>query len=68
MTEGGGRNARIVPSPKEGDMAWLGVRFMIDGAVTGGAFALVEHPIAPRALAAAMHTHLHEDEYTYVLE
>jgi uncharacterized cupin superfamily protein len=49
-------------------MAWLGVRFMIDGAVTGGAFALVEHPIAPRALAAAMHTHLHEDEYTYVLE
>ncbi|CAA9425840.1 MAG: hypothetical protein AVDCRST_MAG78-1361 [uncultured Rubrobacteraceae bacterium] len=31
-------------------------------------FALVEHPIEPRVLAAPMHTHQHEDEYTYVLE
>ncbi|HZC19993.1 MAG TPA: cupin domain-containing protein [Rubrobacteraceae bacterium] len=46
----------------------LGVRFMIDGLQTGGTFALVEHPIGPRVLATPMHTHRHEDEYTYVLE
>ncbi len=41
---------------------------MIDGAQTGGTFALVEHPIELRTLAAPTHTHRHEDEYTYVLE
>jgi quercetin dioxygenase-like cupin family protein len=41
---------------------------MIEGAQSGGTFALVEHPIEPRALAAPMHTHRNEDEYTYVLE
>lgn len=43
-------------------------RFMIDGRDTGGRFALVQHLFAPRALAAPMHRHRHEDEYTYVLE
>jgi quercetin dioxygenase-like cupin family protein len=46
----------------------LGIRFMIGGEQAQGNFALVEHPIGPRALAAPMHTHRHEDEYTYVLE
>ena len=46
----------------------LGVRFMIEGAQSGGNLALVEHPIGPRALAAPVHTHRQEDEYTYVLE
>ena len=46
----------------------LGVRFMIDGETTGGAFSLVEHPIPPRALAAPLHTHHNEDEYSYVLQ
>ena len=46
----------------------LGVRFMIDGATTGGAFSLVEHPLPPRALGAPVHTHRNEDEYSYVLE
>jgi quercetin dioxygenase-like cupin family protein len=46
----------------------LGVRFLIDGQRSGGGFALVEHPIEPRCLAAPMHTHEHEDEYTFVLE
>jgi mannose-6-phosphate isomerase-like protein (cupin superfamily) len=46
----------------------LGVRFMIDGERAGGGFALVEHPIAPRALAAPLHRHANEDEYSYVLE
>ncbi len=42
-------------------------RFMIDGKETGGRFALVQHLFAPRALAAPMHRHRAEDEYTYVL-
>jgi len=46
----------------------LGVRFMIDGERTGGAFSLVEHPLPPRALGAPLHTHRNEDEYSYVLE
>src|SRR5918998_5227944 len=73
MTMGGTESsgARIVLSPDEGEMVvmgGLGVRFMIEGDQSGGGFALVEHPIAPRVLAAPMHTHQHEDEYTYVLE
>ena len=63
--------ARVVLSPDEGETVWLrklGIRFMIGGEESGGNFALVEHPIGPRALAAPMHTHRHEDEYTYVLE
>ena len=42
-------------------------RFMVDGVDTGGRFALVQHLFAPRALAAPMHRHHDEDEYTYVL-
>jgi mannose-6-phosphate isomerase-like protein (cupin superfamily) len=45
----------------------LGVRFMLGGDETGGGFSLVEHPIAPRALAAPLHTHSREDEYSFVL-
>jgi quercetin dioxygenase-like cupin family protein len=63
--------ARMVLSPDEGETVWLrklGIRFMIGGEQTQGNFALVEHPIKPRALAAPMHTHRHEDECTYVLE
>ena len=71
MAGAGDSRARVVLSPEEGETVWLGglgVRFMIDGAQTGESFALVEHPIEPRVLAAPMHTHQHEDEYTYVLE
>ena len=46
----------------------IGVRFMIDGAESGGGFALVEHPMSARALGAPIHRHTREDEYSYVLE
>ena len=62
-------SVRVLPAG-EGDMSSLGGvrdRFMIDGADTGGRFALVEHLFEPRALAAPMHRHHDEDEYTYVL-
>src|SRR4051812_17748854 len=52
----------------EGFLGSIGVRFMIDGAEAGRRFSLVEHPMAPRALAAPLHRHSHEDEYSYVLE
>jgi mannose-6-phosphate isomerase-like protein (cupin superfamily) len=42
-------------------------RFMIDGADAGGRLALVQHLFPPRALAAPLHRHHREDEYTYVL-
>jgi mannose-6-phosphate isomerase-like protein (cupin superfamily) len=40
---------------------------MIDGVDADGRFALVQHLFAPHALAAPMHRHHKEDEYTYVL-
>src|SRR3954471_17526013 len=57
----------LVLSPTEGEfvqMGALGVRYM----ARGEGFSLVEHPIAPRALAAPMHVHEREDEYSFVLE
>ena len=49
------------------DLPGLKNRYLIDSADTDGRFALIEHTIPPRALAAPMHTHQHEDEYSYVL-
>jgi quercetin dioxygenase-like cupin family protein len=62
--------ARIV-GPRDGKLGKLGgigVRFMVGGTESGGGFALVEHPMEPRALAAPMHRHSGEDEYSFVLE
>jgi mannose-6-phosphate isomerase-like protein (cupin superfamily) len=39
---------------------------MIEGPDTSGRFALAEHTIAPGALAAPMHMHSKEDEYSFV--
>ena len=62
--------AKIV-GPRDGKAGFLGsigVRFMIDGEEAHGGFSLVEHPMSPRALAAPLHRHTREDEYSYVLE
>ena len=53
---------------KEGFLGSIGVRFMIDGDEAAERFSLVEHPMSPRALAAPLHRHTREDEYSYVLE
>src|SRR4028118_1105349 len=50
------------------DLGSVGVRFMVWGEESGGGFSLVEHPIPPRTLAAPLHLHANEDEYSYVLE
>jgi mannose-6-phosphate isomerase-like protein (cupin superfamily) len=63
-------SARVL-RPAEGRAGFLGsigVRFMIDGEATSGGFSLVEHPMSARALAAPLHRHLREDEYSYVIE
>ena len=70
--DGHGRNNVRVIGPAGGDI--LGAltavrdRFMIDGRISGGGFALVEHLMPPRALAAPLHRHSREDEYSFVLE
>ena len=52
----------------EGFLGSIGVRWMVDGAEAAERFSLVEHPMSPRALAAPLHRHTREDEYSYVLE
>jgi mannose-6-phosphate isomerase-like protein (cupin superfamily) len=64
-------NKAKVIGPRDGKSGFLGsigVRFMIDGADAGERFSLVEHPLGPRALAAPLHRHIREDEYSFVLE
>jgi mannose-6-phosphate isomerase-like protein (cupin superfamily) len=53
---------------KAGFLGSIGVRFMIDRERTDGGFSLVEHPMSARALAAPLHRHHREDEYSYVIE
>jgi mannose-6-phosphate isomerase-like protein (cupin superfamily) len=53
---------------REGFLGSIGVRFLIDGHEAGDRFSLVEHPMSPRALAAPLHLHTREDEYSFVLE
>jgi len=63
--------AAKVVGPQDGRAGFLGsigVRFMIDGEAAGERFSLVEHPMSARALAAPLHRHTREDEYSYVLE
>ncbi len=43
-------------------------RFILDRAHTAGRVAVVEHMIAPGVLAAPMHRHSREDEFSFVLE
>ena len=44
----------------------FGTRYVVSAEQTGGAFAVVEHDLAPRALGAPMHSHEREDEISYV--
>src|ERR1700694_3068902 len=53
---------------KAGFLGSIGVRFMLHGETSDGGFPLVEPPMSSRALAAPLHRHAREDEYSYVLE
>lgn len=63
--------SKLVVGPGEGEVVLrggFGVINKIPGSDTGGAFAIVEHPVEPGALAAPPHTHANEDEYSFVVE
>ncbi len=72
MSEISPKAAPRVLGPADGDI--LGPpdggrdRFMLGRADSDGRFSLVEHLFAPRVLAAPLHLHTREDEYSYVLE
>lgn len=51
-----------------GFLGSIGVRFMMDGPESQQRFALVEHLMSSRALAAPLHRHTREDEYSFILE
>src|SRR3954468_14103206 len=63
--------APTIIGPTDGESVTLqtiGVRFMIPGADSDARFSLVEHPMPPSALAAPLHRHNREDEYSFILE
>ena len=67
MSDDGVRLVRPGDGRREPGPGEVTDRFLVDGSDTGERFALVEHLFAPGALAAPMHRHHREDEYTYVL-
>lgn len=64
------RIEELILLPEAGETVWLrglGARYLVTGEQTGGRFAVVVHPIEPRALAAPLHTHAREDEISLVI-
>jgi mannose-6-phosphate isomerase-like protein (cupin superfamily) len=51
-----------------GSLGVIGARFILDGGPSQGRFSLVEHPIVARGMAAPLHRHTREDEYSFILE
>jgi mannose-6-phosphate isomerase-like protein (cupin superfamily) len=68
QTTAGGVKVVAPNNGREGFLGSIGVRFMIDGPEAGERFSLVEHPMSARALAAPLHRHTREDEYSFVLQ
>jgi mannose-6-phosphate isomerase-like protein (cupin superfamily) len=64
-------NRARVLGPRDGKAGFLGsigVRFLIDSIESDAGFSLVEHPMSAHALAAPLHRHSREDEYSYIIE
>jgi mannose-6-phosphate isomerase-like protein (cupin superfamily) len=61
-----------VLGPQEGERSghsdYCVDRYILDGAETQGRLSIVEHILAPHALAGPMHIHTREDEYSFVIE
>jgi mannose-6-phosphate isomerase-like protein (cupin superfamily) len=58
----------LVTKPDQGRRILNGfVVYLLAGVESGGGFALIEHNLVPGQLAAPIHTHQNEDEYSYVL-
>ena len=50
------------------ELGGIGVHWKIDGAETDDRFSIVHHPMAPKTLAAPLHYHHREDEYSYIIK
>ena len=50
------------------DLGSLGARFLLEAAASDGRVAVVEHWVPARTLAAPLHRHSREDEYSWVLK
>jgi mannose-6-phosphate isomerase-like protein (cupin superfamily) len=63
---------RRVLGPGDGELyeppGACGDRFLVDSRDWGGRFSLVEHRLPPKVLAAPMHRHTLEDEFSFILE
>ena len=71
MTGHSAAETGLLVEAREGEavsLGGLGVVYKVGGRDTGGAYAIVEHPLEPGALAAPPHTHTREDELSLVLE
>lgn len=56
--------------PDDGHLLGLGltqVRLVLTGEDTGGAFAVSQQPLQPRALAGPLHRHANEEGFIYVV-
>jgi len=42
-------------------------RYLLESAASSGRLAIVEHTLEPRVLAAPLHRHSREDEYSFVI-
>ena len=62
------RHKRTLDIRVTGDPASALDRYVLESGESGGAFAVVEHQLAPHVLAAPVHRHSREDEYSLVLE
>lgn len=70
LASGPTSSAPMIIPPEGGqrfNLGGLGIHWKIDGIQTDRRFSVVHHPIAPRTLAAPLHRHHREDEYSYVL-
>jgi quercetin dioxygenase-like cupin family protein len=60
---------RLLAGPDAGRTVRFGgfsTRYVVSAEQTDGAFALIEHELAPRQLGAPMHTHAREHEISHV--
>ena len=52
---------------KSVDLGSVGARFLVDAGQTAGLVSMLEHWVPPRTLAAPLHRHSREDEFSLVL-
>ena len=62
------RVRRVSEIEATGDPAVAVNRYLVESRDSNGMVALVEHILAPQVLAAPLHRHSREDEYSIVLE